>query len=83
MFSGLVLYGDAREVVGSVLALSPLYWLAVLGLTLAHISIRLIRWNYYLKVLGVKVDAKTSLISGYLLSVTLIACLKRVILSFQ
>ena len=43
VFGGLVLYGDAQEVIASVLVLSPVYWLMALGLTLLHILIRLIR----------------------------------------
>ena len=34
VFSGMVVYGDASEVIGSVLVLSPIYWLMALGLTL-------------------------------------------------
>lgn len=60
VFTGLALYGDAGEIVGSILVLSPVYWLAALGLTVAHILFRLLRWNYYLKVIDSGVDGKTS-----------------------
>lgn len=60
VFTGLAVYGDFQELVGNVLALHPVFWLAALGLTLAHILIRLVRWEYYLRVLGVSADARTS-----------------------
>ena len=60
VFSGLAVFGDLPALVGSVLALHPKYWLATMGLTLGHILLRLVRWNYYLRVLGIAADAKTS-----------------------
>jgi hypothetical protein len=60
VFTGLAVYGDFQELVGNVLALHPGFWLAALGLTLGHILIRLVRWEYYLRVLGVSADARTS-----------------------
>ena len=35
VFTGLAVYGDFQELVGNVLALHPVFWLAALGLTLA------------------------------------------------
>ena len=60
VFTGLAIYGDAGALMQSIRELSPASWLAALGLTLAHILVRLARWAYYLKVLRLAVDAKTS-----------------------
>jgi uncharacterized protein (TIRG00374 family) len=60
VFTGLAIYGDTKAIAGSLLVLSPLYWLATLGLILVHILVRLLRWNYYLRVLGVSADSRVS-----------------------
>lgn len=62
VFTGLAVYGDFDEMVASVLTLGPAYWLGALGLTLAHILIRLGRWLYYLRVLNISADLKTSVL---------------------
>lgn len=60
VFFGLAVYGDFQELVENVLALHVGFWLGALGLTIAHIAIRLIRWLYYLKVLHISADLLTS-----------------------
>lgn len=60
VFSGLTIYGDARELWRSVLVMSPWYWLGALALMLLNIVIRLFRWNYFLKAVGISVPGKTS-----------------------
>lgn len=60
VFTGLAVYGDTRAIAGSLLVLSPAYWLGALGLILLHILVRLLRWNYYLRVLGVSADSRVS-----------------------
>jgi uncharacterized protein (TIRG00374 family) len=60
VFTGLAIYGDASELLASILVLSPAYWLAALGLTFAHILVRLFRWHYYLKILDISAEHKTS-----------------------
>jgi hypothetical protein len=58
VFSGLAIYGDTKGIAGSLLVLSPLYWLATLGLILVHVLVRLLRWNYYVRLLGVSADSR-------------------------
>jgi uncharacterized membrane protein YbhN (UPF0104 family) len=60
VFTALAVYGDTRAILGSLMVLSPVYWLGVVGLILLHILVRLLRWNYYLRVLGVTADSRIS-----------------------
>jgi glycosyltransferase 2 family protein len=60
VFTALAVYGDLQELIENILALHPLFWLVALGLTLVHILVRLARWEYYLRVLGISADARTS-----------------------
>jgi uncharacterized protein (TIRG00374 family) len=62
VFSGLAIYGDARELWRSVLVMSPWYWLGALALMVLNIVIRLFRWNYFLKAVGISAPGKTSAI---------------------
>ena len=60
VFFGLAVYGDFQELVENVLTLHVGFWLGALGLTIAHIAIRLSRWLYYLRVLQISSDLMTS-----------------------
>lgn len=62
VFSGLAVYGDAQELLSTALVMSPWYWLGALALMSSNILIRLFRWNYFLKVVGISAPAKTSAI---------------------
>ena len=73
VFAGLAGYGDAREV-GRHLAGFPLWpLLAALALALANYLLRFLRWSYYLRVLGLNVPLKVSLLvflTGLAMTVT-------------
>lgn len=60
VFAGLMIYGDASEVIGSIADFPLHYWLMALGLAAVNYLLRMVRWNYYLKVLGIRADIKTS-----------------------
>ena len=55
VFAGLAFYGDFPELLDQVSSLPLAFWFMALGLALANYLIRLVRWLYYLKVLGVQV----------------------------
>ena len=60
VFAGLALYGDLPELLRQVSSFSVAYWLAVLGLALANYLLRLVRWHYYLRVLGIRIGSGAS-----------------------
>lgn len=60
VFAGLAFYGDLPELLEEISSLPVVYWLAVLGLALSNYLIRLLRWHYYLSLLGVRIGLWTS-----------------------
>ena len=60
MFAGLAFYGDLPEIMGEINSLHPAYWFAALGLALANYLLRLARWHYYLKLVGIKIGIGAS-----------------------
>ena len=73
VFVGLVGYGDFKEM-GNQLAHFPLtHLIAALGLAAANYVLRLLRWSYYLKVLGIGVPWGINILvflSGLAMSIT-------------
>jgi len=73
VFVGLVSYGDFKEM-GNQLAHFPLTHLfAALGLAAANFALRLLRWSYYLRVLGIGVPWGINILvflSGLAMSIT-------------
>jgi uncharacterized protein (TIRG00374 family) len=62
VFVGLTVYGNTSELVESVKFFSPFYWLVALALALCNYLMRLLRWNYYLHELGMRVDRKLGVV---------------------
>lgn len=60
VFTGLAIYGDARELLNSILLVPPMIWVGAVLITFLHILVRMARWHYYLRVVGVKADLKTT-----------------------
>jgi uncharacterized protein (TIRG00374 family) len=60
VFTGLAVYGDLPELINNIARLPAASWAAALGLTAVHLLIRLVRWEYYLRVLGISVSSRTS-----------------------
>ncbi|MCH9037935.1 MAG: flippase-like domain-containing protein [Chloroflexi bacterium] len=60
VFTGLAVYGDARELFKSILLVSPVYWIGAFLLTVVHVVVRMARWHYFLRVVGVSADLKTT-----------------------
>jgi uncharacterized membrane protein YbhN (UPF0104 family) len=54
VFAGLAFYGDLPELVGQVSSFPIGYWFIALGLAPANYLLRLVRWQYYLRVLGIR-----------------------------
>ena len=73
VFVGLVSYGDFKGV-GNQLAHFPLtHVIAALGLAAANYGLRLLRWIYYLRVLGIAVPWSINILvflSGLAMSIT-------------
>ncbi|MFL6203048.1 MAG: YbhN family protein [Thermoanaerobaculia bacterium] len=70
---GLVLVADARKLAGRLRDFDLALLLPVLGLSLINYTLRFVRWEVYLKALGVRLDRARSLgvfLVGFLLSVT-------------
>ena len=55
VFAGLALYGDLPELLDQVAAFPLAYWGLALGLALANYGIRLVRWHFFLRVLGIRI----------------------------
>jgi uncharacterized protein (TIRG00374 family) len=70
---GLILWADARKLAGRLRDFDPALLIPVLGLSLVNYALRYVRWEIYLKALGVKLARARSLgvfLVGFLLSVT-------------
>lgn len=70
---GLLLVADAREVAGHLRTFDPWLLLPVLALSLVNYLLRFVRWQAYLRALGVSLPRGRSLgvfLVGFLLSVT-------------
>ncbi len=70
---GLILVSDARKLAGRLGEFDPRLLVPVLGLSLVNYALRFVRWEVYLKALGVKLSRARSLaifLAGFLLSVT-------------
>lgn len=60
VFTALAIYGDAKELFHSILLVSPLIWVGAILLTMLHVVARIARWHYYLRVVGIQTDLKTT-----------------------
>ena len=60
VFAGVAFYGDYRGVLGRISSFPIAYWIMALGLASANYLLRLLRWNYYLKLLGIRIGATDS-----------------------
>jgi glycosyltransferase 2 family protein len=70
---GLLLVADAREVAGHLRTFDPWLLVPVLALSLVNYFLRFVRWQAYLRALGVSLPRGRSLgvfLVGFLLSVT-------------
>ena len=70
---GLVLVADARKLAGRLRDFDLALLLPVLGRSLVNYALRFVRWEIYLKALGVRLAHARSLgvfLVGFLLSVT-------------
>ena len=61
VFAGLAFYGDLPEVLSQIGSFPLAYWFMAFGLALANYFFRLLRWHYYLKLLGIKIGAWASI----------------------
>jgi uncharacterized membrane protein YbhN (UPF0104 family) len=70
----VVLWGDARSVLAVVRAFPPLLLVPVSLLTVWNYALRWLRWNYYLRVLGVcgvgRVSSGLVFLSGFAMGLT-------------
>ena len=55
VFVGLALYGDLPELFGQISSLPVAYWFMALGLALFNYVFRLVRWQFYLRLLGIRI----------------------------
>ena len=60
VFIGLALYGDLPELLRQVSSFPVVYWFIVLGLASVNYLVRLVRWQYYLRLLNIRIDTKAS-----------------------
>ena len=60
VFAGVAFYGDYHGVLGRISSFPIAYWIMALGLASANYFFRLLRWNYYLKLLGIRIGAADS-----------------------
>jgi uncharacterized protein (TIRG00374 family) len=73
LYVGFSVWADARSVGRALAAFSWVAALAAVGLALANYLVRFVRWQYYLRVLGLSVPAGESLLvflGGFALTVT-------------
>jgi glycosyltransferase 2 family protein len=70
----VVLWGDAPAVLNAVKAFPPVLVIPVILLTTWNYALRYLRWNYYLRVLGVRglsnVDSALVFLSGFAMGLT-------------
>ena len=60
VFIGLALYGDLPELLRQVSEFPIIYWFIALGLASVNYLVRLVRWQYYLRLLNIRIDTKVS-----------------------
>ena len=73
VFAGFSIYADVGKLGDRLLTLAPTAVIAALLLALGNYSIRFVRWELYLRAVGVAAPRRTSLlvfIAGFALSVT-------------
>lgn len=73
VFLGLFLYGDVGSVLGAIGAVDSGVLAGVLALVSTGYLVRFLKWEYYMRVLGVDVSVRTNLLvffSGLMLVVT-------------
>ncbi len=80
MLAGVVLYGlfvaytGFSEITDSLRRFAPEYFAAAVLLASANYALRIVRWNYYLRVLGIggisRLDRALHFLSGFVLTVT-------------
>ena len=60
VFVGLAVYADLPDLLDHVSSIPPEYWLMALALALANYVLRLVRWHYYLALLGIRIGLGAS-----------------------
>mgnify|MGYP001962786950 CR=1 FL=1 len=80
VFAGLALYSDVRELQANLTRYRWVYFAAGLGLATTNYAIRFLRWQYYLRELGVPLgaarggvptgDSARIFVAGFVMSVT-------------
>lgn len=73
VFTGLVLYGDLRELGARLGSFRWSLFALALGLAATNYAVRFVRWQMYLRVLGVRiprVDSALLFLSAFLMSIT-------------
>jgi uncharacterized protein (TIRG00374 family) len=72
-WTGLAFFSDVRELGGTAYTFSPAAFMTAISLALGNYVLRIVRWHYYLRRLGVRIGSiESSLVflSGMLMSVT-------------
>lgn len=65
VFLGLFLFGDAAAVAAAVASVRPRTVLALLALATTGYAVRFLKWEYYLRTLGVAVPLRASALTFY------------------
>ena len=60
VFAGLAVYADLPDLLDHVSSIPTEYWLMALALALANYVLRLVRWHYYLALLGIRIGIGAS-----------------------
>lgn len=73
VFVVLVFIGDYRDMYEPIQMINPMILVLILVLTLLNYAVRFLKWSYYLRILGVRIPLKTSLLiflSGLSMAIT-------------
>ena len=60
VFAGLALYGDLPDLLNQISSFPLAYWFMALALALANYVFRMVRWHYYLRLLGIEIGVGAS-----------------------
>jgi glycosyltransferase 2 family protein len=73
VFAALALYGDVQELRRTARAFAPAAFALGLALAAGNYALRIVRWHYYLKHIGVRIpirESATVFLAGFVMSVT-------------
>jgi len=73
LYALIMVFSDFRTAVGYILAFPPILFFAMLGLALCNYLIRFVKWQYYLRIIDIRVPPLMSLgifFSGLSMTVT-------------